>query len=198
VSALKTGHRRCKVCYHLERIRIELLLAQGASQRSVARKFGLSEDSVQRHWTRHIDDERRARLVVGPVAMEALAARLAEESESILDHHRVVRAGLYERYSACLAAGDSSGVALLAGRLTEINNAISKLTGELANSPLVQNNTVNNFYAQPEFLSFQDSIVRVLSRFPEAYAAVLAEFERLEAAVPVELPALEHKSAGAS
>jgi hypothetical protein len=62
----------------------------------------------------------------------------------------------------------------------------------LAQSPLVQNNTINNFFLEPAFASFQADLIRVLSRFPEARASVLQEFERLEAAAPVQLPALEH------
>jgi hypothetical protein len=184
------GH--CTICQHVERTRAELLLAGAASFASVARKFTMSPDALTRHWRNHVSAERRAALIMGPVQRTALAARVAEESESVLDHHRVVRAGLYQRYGAALDAGDNMAVGLLAGRLTEINNAISRLTGELANSPLIQNNTVN-FFMSPEFATFQADLIRVLSRFPDAYEAVLAEFDRLEAA-PSQLPALEHIS----
>ena len=194
MSAPKKGHRRCRVCYHLERTRIELLLAGGASQRSVARKFGLSEDSVQRHWTRHIDDERRARLIVGPVAREALASQVAEESSSVLDHYRAIRAGLYTLYDAAVSAHDRSGGALIAGRLIEVNNAVAKLTGELAQSPLIQHNHLNVFLQNPETQRFLQELAQQLKPFPDALRAVVAWLESREAQVlrAVERPALEH------
>lgn len=183
---------RCGVCAHADRTRIELLLAGGASQKSVGDKFGLSKDSIHRHWHGHVTEERKAALMLGPVQVQALAAKVAEESESVIDHHKATRAGLLQLYATALEAGDKSTGALLAGRLTEVNNSIARITGELSKSPLIQNNTQINFTSAPEFAKFQADLVRVLSAYPDAYQAVLAEFQRLEAeATP--LPALEHE-----
>jgi hypothetical protein len=191
----------CRVCEHVERTRIELLLAGGAGQKAIARKFNVSKDSVHRHWHGHVSESRRAALIMGPVQIQALAAQVAEESGSVLDHHRAVRAGLLSRFHAALEAADNHAVAALAGRLTEVNNAVGRLTGQLAASPLIQNttNTVNVFIHSPEFTQFQTDLIRVLSSFPEAREAVIAEFERLEASsAPIpseraEQPALEHQ-----
>jgi transposase-like protein len=186
---------QCTICKHLERARAELLLTGGASLHSVAAKFGMGYYSLRRHWRNHISEERRAALILGPAQREALRARIAEESESVLDHHRAVRAGLYERYAATLEAGDNTAVALLAGRLTEVNNAISRLTGQLAGSPLIQNNTVNVFMHDPGFLRFMEELAEALGDYPEARAAVLRKFEELDRleADPVEtIPQLEY------
>jgi hypothetical protein len=188
----------CKVCEHLECTRIELLLAdrRGKGQTAVARQFGLSKDSVHRHWHGHISAERRASLQFGPVQRMNLSAQLSEESSSLIDHYRAVRAGLYRLYDAAVEAGDRSGGSQVAARLISCLDSIAKLTGELAYSPLIQNNTqVNNFYLEPAFASFQADLIRALSRFPEARAAVLQEFERLEAAAPAARLALEHHAA---
>lgn len=184
---------RCTVCRHLERTRIELLLAAGAGRPAVATKFGLSKDAVYRHWHAHVSEERKAALLLGPVQVQALASKVAEESESVIDHHKATRAGLYEFYRAALEAGDKTSGALVAGRLTEVNNSIGRITGELAQSPLVQRNTVNVFMQTREFAEFQARLIAVLSRFPNAREAVIAEFERLESESS-ELPALEHAS----
>jgi hypothetical protein len=173
-------------------VRCELLLASGASLRSVARKYQVAYDALRRHWRNHVSDERRSALMFGPVQREALASHLAEESSSVIDHYRAVRAGLYALYDAAVTAGDRSGGALLAGRLHENLAAMARLTGQLAQSPLIQHNTVNVFMHDPAFARFQSDLILVLSRFPDARAAVLAEFERLEAAPP-QLPALEHQ-----
>jgi len=127
-----------------------------------------------------------------------LAAQVSEEAESVIDHFRAVRAGLYSLYDAAVTAGDRNGGALVAGRLLRCLDSMARLTGELATSPLIQNNTQVNFYLSPEFASFQADLIRALSRFPEARAAVLAEFERLEAAAPPPRPALEHHAHAAA
>jgi hypothetical protein len=168
---------------------MELLLASGASIRAVSRKFGAPYYSLVRHWSGHVTDERRSVLMFGPVQREALASHLAEESTSVIEHYRAVRAGLYALYDAAVTAGDRNGGALLAGRLHENLAAMARLTGQLAESPLVQVNQTNIFINDPAFASFQADLIRALSHFPDARAAVLAEFERLEAT-----PALEHRT----
>lgn len=180
----------CKLCAHPERVRIELLLAGGAHHRALARKYGLTHHAIGRHWRGHVSDERRAALMLGPVERMTLAAQVSEEAESVIDHFRAVRAGLYSLYDAAVTAGDCHGGAMVAGRLLRCLDSMARLTGELATSPLIQNNTQINFYASPEFASFQADLIRALSRFPDARQAVLHEFERLESAPA--LPALEH------
>jgi len=187
------GH--CKVCQHPERARIELLLAGGAGFSAVARKFNFGcADPLARHWRKHVSDARKAALALGPVQVQALAARCAEESESVLDHHRATRAGLYHVYSTAIEAGDSVTVASVAGRLTEVNNAIARITGEIASSPLVQNNTVHVVMQSPEVQRFLADLAHELKPYPEALRAVRDWLEVREAsAAPQALPALEHK-----
>lgn len=179
----KSGKVRCKVCNHPERGRIEVLIAGGASQVAVARKFSISEDSVQRHWRSHIDDERRSMLVFGPVGRQALAAQIAEESSSVLDHFRAVRAGLYQFFTSALEAGDRNGGALIGGKLIDVNSAVAKLTGELANSPLVQHNTVNLIMGSPQMQGFLQSLAAQLKPYPDALVAVVNWLEAQEAGV---------------
>jgi transposase-like protein len=187
---------KCRICKHAERQRIELLCAGGASIKAVSRKFGVPYDSLYRHWAGHVTDERRSALMFGPVQREALASHLAEESSSVIEHYRAVRAGLYALYDAAVTAGDRNGGAMLAGRLHENLAAMARLTGQLAQSPLVQVNQTNVFINDPAFANFQADLIRVLGRYPDAREAVIAEFERLEVQSAA-LPALEHHSNGA-
>jgi len=90
IPARKKPNGRCSVCTHVERLRIELLVATGAHQRAVAKKFGISKDALSRHWLSHVDDERRVALQFGPVERERLASLVAEESTSVIDHFRAV------------------------------------------------------------------------------------------------------------
>jgi len=181
------------VCRHIEKNRIELLVAGGASHRSVGAKFGISNHSIGRHW-RHIPEERKVALAIGPVKQAALAARACEESESVLDGLKAVRAGLWEVYSTAIEAGDRSGTALLAGRLNENYNSIARLTGQIMSSPMIQNNTVINndslsLRENAEYELLQARILHVLESHPDALRAVVAELERVSNQA---LPALEH------
>jgi hypothetical protein len=172
---------RCTVCGHPERVRIELLLAGGgASHRAIARKYKLSHYAIGRHWNGHVSDERKVSLVFGPVERERLASRVAEESSSVIDHFRAIRSGLYDLYSKALEAGDGSTGALLAGRLHEGLNSIAKITGELANSSLIQNNTMNIFVS-PQFAELEAALVRALAPHPQARADVINALRELEA-----------------
>lgn len=190
------GH--CKVCKHPERARIELLLAGGAGFSAVGRKFGFKHsDPLARHFRKHVSDARKAALAMGPVQVQALAARAAEESESVLDHHRATRAGLYSIYAAAVEAGDSVAVASIAGRLTEVNNSMARITGEVASSPMVQHNTLNVTMGSPQVQQFLADVLHQLKPYPDAFRAVHAWLEAREAeaagAGRQSLPALEHE-----
>ena len=178
---------QCTVCQHLERVRVELLVVGGASHRAVGKKYGLSHWAVGRHMTAHVSPERKAALVLGPVSKAALEARLCEESESLLDHFKVTRAGLLQAYDCAITAGDGHTIASLARALNETNGAIGKMTGEILSSPLIQNNTVNNVLLQSApAQEFFDGLAQTLRPYPEALQQVVTW---LESQRPV--PALE-------
>jgi len=59
----RTG--RCQGCNHLERVRIERLLAAGASIKGTARKFTIDHHALRRHWINHVSAEARATYIVG-------------------------------------------------------------------------------------------------------------------------------------
>jgi hypothetical protein len=170
-----------------------LLAGGGASHRAVATRFKVSRHSVDRHWKNHVTDERKACLVFGPVEREALAARVAEESESILDHFKVIRSGLYDLFLKAHEAGDGQTGALLSGRLHENFNSVARLTGQIASSPLVQHNTVINNNVGAEYEVLEARILQVLERHPEALRDVIAA---LESVSNQPLPALEHRPHG--
>lgn len=172
----------CTICRHTERVSLEMLLAGGATVRSVGEKFGIGYRSVHRHWRYHVSEARKARLVLGPVRQAALAARVADEAESVMDHYRTVRAGLYEQWNAALEAGDRNTGARLANCLLRCLDAMARVTGELATSPLVQINNQQTavFVNDPQFHRFIADLVRALAPYPDARNAVLLEFQRIE------------------
>lgn len=173
--------RQCVVCRHVRRTELELELAGGASQAAVARKYGVSKDSAHRHWTRHIDDARKARLLVGPVQQAALAARISEENSSVIDNLRVVRAGLFESYDLALQAGDRNSTALLASKLHENLRITAGITGELASSPLIRQTTINNnLYTSPEYVRLRAGLLQLGRDHPQIRPDLIAMLKRLD------------------
>jgi len=190
----RRGPKRCALCAHPEIGRMELLLAGGASITSVSQKFKVSYHMLRRHWRGHVSDAKKSNLILGPVQRTALAARVCEESESVLDHYRVIRSGLYQTFAAAVESGDKNGTALLAGRLIECCNAVARVTGQLANSPLIGAQT-NNIFISPMFAELQATLIRTLAQFPDARAAVIAAFRELEGRADAAAPRLiEHEA----
>jgi hypothetical protein len=137
----RTG--RCQGCNHLERVRIERLLAGGASIKGTARKFAIDYHALRRHWINHVSAEARSGYIAGVGATkDRLEEIVADESLALIDHYRIVRGALYRVFGAAAEVGDANSLALLAGRLHENFRDCGRLTGELQRGPWlnIQNN----------------------------------------------------------
>jgi hypothetical protein len=90
--------QRCTICRAPERKRIEKKLLSGPRRlRATAKEFGLSYHALRRHWVNHVTAEARAQYIVsGGVKRDELAAVVADENCSFLDHYKIVRARLYD------------------------------------------------------------------------------------------------------
>jgi hypothetical protein len=174
----RTG--RCQGCNHLERVRIERLLAAGASIKGTARKFEIDYHALRRHWINHVSAEARSAYIVGAGATkDQLEAVVADESLALIDHYRIVRSGLYRGFSAASELGDGNCLALLAGRLHENLRDCGRLTGELQHGPLL--NVHNNVLVNPDYTKAIARIVSAVAPFPEAREAVIAALRDLDA-----------------
>jgi hypothetical protein len=190
----RTG--RCQGCNHLERARIERLLAAGASIKGTARKFEIDYHALGRHWINHVSAEARTAYIAGAGATkDQLEAIVADESLALIDHYRIVRGGLYKGFGAASEAGDCNSLALLAGRLHENLRDSGRLTGELQRGPLlsVQNNVLIN----QDYSKAIARIVSAVAPYPEAREAVIAALRDLDA-TSAPMPVLaDHRSEGA-
>src|SRR5213078_3939387 len=70
-----SGHARCIVCNHAERVRIEIECAAARPDRAIAEQFGLKRDAVRRHWQNHVSGARKAELICGPLKIQRLAEK---------------------------------------------------------------------------------------------------------------------------
>src|ERR1700747_3693195 len=185
---------RCQGCNHSERVRIERFLAAGASIKGAARKFDIDYHALRRHWTNHVSAEARATYVAGSAASkDQLEEIVADESLAVIDHYRIVRGALYQRFTAAAELGDGNSLALLAGRLHENFRDCGRLTGELQRGPLL--NIQNNVLVNPDYTRAIARIVSAVSAYPEAREAVIAALRDLDA-TSASAPALMDRRGG--
>jgi hypothetical protein len=85
------GSNVCKICTHVDRTRIESLKASGAGIDSLAKKFGVSRDSVHRHWKNHVSADRKAGFLAGEATIAALKERAAAEGGKLVDYLSIMR-----------------------------------------------------------------------------------------------------------
>jgi hypothetical protein len=186
---------RCKVCQSPQRFRVELLLVSGAGRRAIAKKFGLSPDSIWRHGRLHISADQRTQLLAGPVKLRELADRAAEENLSVLEYTAMVRSAVLRQFFAAGEADDRQSVALLTGRLTELLRLQAHLSGQLSSaSSTVTNNMV--VMGSPVMADVEQVLLERLRPYPDAAQSVFEGLEQLRAmrlGQPVrERAAIEH------
>ncbi|HUN74381.1 MAG TPA: hypothetical protein VMU40_07695 [Steroidobacteraceae bacterium] len=166
---------------HADAARANLLLASGKRPAEVARKFGMSDDALRRHWANHVSEEQRAALVLGGRALidrEGLAAEVAEQSQSIIENLRGEAAVLWRHL---LREQTGTKAAMVAGALTKVYSLLGHFTGELSQSPLISHQHVHlHFSESPEFVQFIERIGQILEPYPEARVAIFRAVEALE------------------
>lgn len=142
--------RPCETCRHPKRERIERALVEGRAVAAIARKAGLSVDTVRRHAMNHL-----------PKAMIPLnEARVAEHARTLLDRVE----DLERRARVILDGAESSHVALGALReLRGIVELLGKVTGELRETP----NVVVNVLGSREWTAIQGALFEELEAHPE-------------------------------
>jgi hypothetical protein len=167
---------QCSICTagrngKIDLLRIEKLLSERAELRAIAKQFDLSHHSLRRHWL-GVSTERKNYLETGrQLVKDALAAELAEEKVSTIDHLRIVRGGLHRSFAHAVEVNDHRGAASLAAVLEKNIMDGARLAGEWQPAGPVQNNvTILNL---PGVAATIAGIARVLAPYPEARAAVV-------------------------
>ena len=128
----QTTGRRCTICNHPARPRIDLAIATGLSKRAVAERFEVSRDAVWRHAQAHLTAEMRAALATKLLQREGDTRRiLLEEGAGVTEALKAIRGPLFGLFLAAVDTGDHKAAAALSGRLHENLALVAKLTGEL-------------------------------------------------------------------
>jgi transposase-like protein len=153
--------RRCTVCDHQKRHSIDETLVTGASYRSVAKRFGLSESAVYRHKTEHLP-------------AHLLKARKVEEvaqADELLDQVRHLQTHALDILERAEKAGDLRTALAAISQARGNLELLGKLARELDGRPVV------NLTVSPEWLELRAVIVGALEPHPAAHRSVLRALE---------------------
>jgi hypothetical protein len=149
--------RSCTVCGHAARTAIDKALAGGASNRSLASLYDVSEAAVRRHRANHLP---------------ALVAR-AQEAEDVREALDVVKqlkainaASLHILKEARERGKQATALAAI-DRIHRQIELQAKLLGELDDRPQV------NVLVSPQWLELRTTIITALERHPQARESVL-------------------------
>jgi hypothetical protein len=184
----------CSICKHEHRVLIESTRIAGASLDNISAKYGVSRDAVHRHM-KHVPEDVRLQYIAD-IPVKELAQRAATEGVSLLDYFAIVRGILLQQFQLAASVNDKNGVAILAGRLTEVLRAIGSATGEILKSPAVQNVTNNTINVHAPFFSdLEQMLVKRLAGsedLPVVVEGLLELDSRWEARTKT-APMIEHR-----
>jgi hypothetical protein len=175
--------RRCTVCQHPERGRIDYLLCvaegnHGSGRRALGEKYGLSQHAIWRHGKAHISEEYRKAARVGPFQSEEELRRLvAESGASALDRFNALYNGHLSRWLHALEIGDDDAMTRHGALMGQLLAKIGVITKELTPSS-THTSITNNLTLSPDYYVFQQRAAAVLRRFPEVWEAWQQEFRQ--------------------
>lgn len=156
--------RRCTVCDHRERDKIDAALVSGAPLRDIAGRHGVSKSALERHKGAHLPSHlakaRAAEEVAGADALLLQVRHLQDRTLGIL--HASEDAG--ELRTALAAIREARGNLEL----------LAKLLGELDESPRM------DVLISTEWLTVRTTLLEALGSHPEARVAAAGALLALE------------------
>jgi len=172
----------CAVCNHAERERIEALRSAGASLEALGRKFGVSADSVFRHWKSHVSSDLKMAYLAGPGTIAQLKEKAVQEGASVLDYLTILRSVLMGSLTASAKANSAHTLAAISGRLVEVLREIGKITGEVERLNPSSVNVVTNVAVMTDqrMIELQSGLLTIARTHPEARADIVALLRGLD------------------
>ena len=81
---------QCTVCRHSLVVQINWLIASGAPLKPLGPRFGLSSTAIYNHAAKHVSDQFKASVRVGPFSSEEKLREIcAENGESVLAQYGI-------------------------------------------------------------------------------------------------------------
>jgi hypothetical protein len=161
----------------------QYLLASGVSAPALAQRFSLGQWPVYNHSRKHISDEFKKSVKVGPFASEEKLREIcAENGESVLTQLKVVNQAVASRWLMALENNAHTQFLDLTIQLRKNLELMGRLTKELVPpSPVQVTNNIALFEA-PEYVQAIAGIADALRPYPKARKAVAAALRALGAA----------------
>jgi hypothetical protein len=153
--------RSCTVCEHPEKEAIDRALVGGASNRSLASLYDVSEAAARRHKANHLP----AKLV-----MAEKAAEVAEANDLLAQMRDLQARTLVILEGAEITKQHRTALSAIREARSNLE-LLAKLLGELDERPVV------NLNVSPEWLELRTVIVGALEPYSEARGAVLTAIE---------------------
>jgi hypothetical protein len=174
---------RCKTCRHPEREKSDIDLARGFSGNSIASRFGLPQESVNRH--RRNGHVPRAIADAFPrqtaLSDDGLAQLRRDESANVLLGLARQRRVLLEVQDRAAARRDNEWIVRAAHGLHRNIELTARLIGEFAqHERAIHTTNVLNVLMQPDYVKLRCGLLEALRPYPKARVAVarvLAEIE---------------------
>ena len=156
--------RRCTVCDHPERHSIDEALVTGASYRSVAKRFRLSDSAAYRHKSEHLPTH----------LLKAREVEQVAQADDLLDQVRNLQTHALDILELAEQTGDLKTALAAISQARGNLELLGKLAGELDERPVV------NLNVSPEWLELRAVIVGALEPHPAAHTAVLRALESVD------------------
>jgi hypothetical protein len=164
------GGRECLCCTSPHRREIDLALTARVGIDTIAKRFGVSRDSVKRHSWHHLSALQRAALAthLRPSAIDLDALR-EQEGSSLLGQLLAQRATLQTIGAAAFEAKQYQTAISAERAVTDNLDLLSKVLGLIINKSETKSTAL---LLTPDYLAFRATMLEALKPYPAAMAAV--------------------------
>jgi len=149
--------RACAICDHPQRDAIDREIIEGFSIRNIAKRYGVSKDSVYRHSKNHLPETLKQSHAVKE---SARADELLERVERLISEaEELLSFGKGEKQSKAWASGISE--------LRKCLELLARVTGELDERPTI------TLAMLPEWVEVRTLILGAIDGYPEVKGKVI-------------------------
>jgi hypothetical protein len=168
-------HRACKTCTSPAVSEIEALCSQGVAATIVGKRFNITGDSVRRHWSSHVDGDRKARLIGRNVFAEPV--EVADQFEVLKENERsrwLARLSIQRSDLTALTKHADARVAVMAHRtLLVLSDQVGRHLDQLGTGPSNVTNNLNIVASQGDLAQLRSIVDEALRPYPAARSALL-------------------------
>lgn len=161
--------RRCTVCDHSQREKIDRQLVCGESYRTISDHFGLSKTALIRHKESHIPD----------ALVKAQDAGEAAQADDLLAQVKALQSEAQSILGEARAAGDLKTALMGIGKAKECLELLSKIEGRLQDQQSVQVAVCMDIHHSPQWRHVGAMLAAVLAPYPDLRGEIAARLKAM-------------------